>query len=57
MLAGGQGFGDVPRAGPLVKQFCKRALSWGGPELAFQALKRMPLLGGPRLGSWGGHVL
>lgn len=33
--------GDVPRAGPLVKQFCKLALSWQGPELAFGAPKRM----------------
>lgn len=51
------GLGDVPRADPLVKQFCELALSWEGPELAFRTPKRMPLLGGPRLGGWGGHVL
>lgn len=51
------GLGDVPRAGPLVKQFCELALFWEGPELVFRTLKRMPLLDGPWLGSWGGHVL
>lgn len=50
-------FRAVPRAGPLVKLFCELALSWEGPELAFRTLKRMPLLDGPRLGGWGGHVL
>lgn len=49
--------GDVPRAGPLVKQFCELVLSWGGPEQAFRTSKRMPLLDGPRLGGWGGHIL
>lgn len=51
------GLGDVPRADPLVKQFRELALSREGPELAFRMPKRMPLLGGPRLGGRGGHVL
>lgn len=51
------GLGDVPRAGPLVKQFCELALFWEGPALAFRTPKRMPLLDGPWLGGWGGHIL
>lgn len=48
---------DVPRAGPLVKQFCELVLSWEGSEQAFRTSKRMPLLDGPRLGSWREHIL
>lgn len=49
--------GDVPRAGPLVKQFCELALSQEDLELAFRMPKRMPLLDEPQLGGEGGHVL
>lgn len=51
------GLGDVPRAGPLVKQFCELALSREDLELAFGMPKRMPLLDEPQLGGWWGHVL
>lgn len=51
------GLEDIPSVGPLVKQFCELSLSWEGSELAFRAPKGMPLLDGPQLGSWGGHVL
>lgn len=54
---GPRGLGEVPRAGPSVKQFCELALFWEGPELAFRTPKRMPLPDGPWLGGSGGHVL
>lgn len=46
--------GHVPRAGPLVKQFCELALSREDLELAFRMPKRMRLLDEPQLGGWGG---
>lgn len=49
--------GHVPRASPLVKQFCELALSREDLELAFRMPKRMRLLDEPQLGGWGGHVL